>query len=155
LTTTFFKIASHFKRQHPDRLYKGGFMNVFRKIIATSVAMIFCLSLAVAVSNAQGRHGWNGRHDNGRHLGWYKNRRARVYYRTSNYPTYRYYTYRRSYSPVYYGYQRYYPSYYQSYGYSSYYRHRRAYWRQLRMRRLAYWRYRHYRRYRYMRYRRL
>lgn len=126
------------KEQYPRHSFKGGFMRFFRRIALTLGIAVFCCGLAVTAGNAQGRH-W-GRHDNGRHLGWYKHRSSRVYYGTSYYPTYRY---RRSYRGV-----RYYPTYYSRYSY------RRAYWRRFRMRR-AYWRYRHYRRYRYSRYRRL
>jgi len=124
-------------------------MIVFRRLAMMSVVAFLCLGFAAFSASAQGRHG--GRHDNGRHLGWYKNRGGRAYSGVSYYPTYRYRTYRRTYAPVYYQRYRtvrYYPSYYQRL------RYRRAYWRRMRMRRLAYWRYRHHRRYRYYGYRR-
>lgn len=80
-------------------------MKLMHRFCAVLMAIALCLSLAVVSTSAQGRRGW-GRHDNGRHLGWYKHHRERrIYSRYVYYPRYRYYRYYPSYyvySPPYY-----------------------------------------------------
>ena len=112
-------------------------MNSIRKVIVILSAITFCLSLAVVSSIGQGRHGW-GRHDNGRHLGWYKHDRG--WGNNSGY-------YSRSYRPASYGYRSYTPSYgYYNSGYRNHssWRYRRG------MERHRWWRHhRHHRGYGY------
>ena len=50
-------------------------MIIFRKIALISVVAVLGFGFALVSANAQVRRG--GRHDNGRHLGWYKNRGGR------------------------------------------------------------------------------
>src|SRR5262245_7074884 len=107
------------------------------KTVVLMVTLLFALSGLAAVSaSAQGRHGW-GRHDNGRHLGWYKNGRGgrsnHVYYGSYQPIRYRSYSYRN------YGY------YNSGYRRSNYWRYRRA------MARHYWWRRHHQRHYGYYR----